>query len=203
MYNVKFLKINAYIFCHSTSYIINLCVSCYFMDNIILLTDKSRLTEIYHLRIKAWRQHGLITVDNYPNGYYDNLDEDGLHWIVLKDNLIVGSARLNIVNKPEELPCPETFKRVIQFDNHPFFFYSRLVVDPNFQGSGLSCLLDEARLNFIRAHYDIKKVVATAGIRRAKKLEQYGFKILDKVIEQDDYKCMDGLETFIIELENE
>lgn len=203
MYNVKFLKINAHIFCHSTSYIINLCVSCYFMDTLILLADKSRLKEIYHLRVRAWQQHGLITIDKYPNGYYDNLDENGFHWIVIKDNQIIASARLNILSKAEELPCPETFKRVIHFDNTPFFFYSRLVIDPAWQGNRISYLLDEARIRFIKEHPDIKKVIATAGIRRAKKLEQYGFEILDKVIEQDDYKSMDDFDTFIIQLRNE
>lgn len=173
------------------------------MDKLILLTDKSRLTEIYNLRVKAWQQHGLITYENYPNGYYDNLDESGYHWIILRDNQIIGSARLNILRKVEELPYPETFKRVIHFEDFAFFFYSRLVVDPSCQGSNISLKLDEVRLNFIKERKDIKKVIATAGIRRAKKLENFGFNIIDKVIERDDYKSMDESETYIIQLINE
>jgi hypothetical protein len=177
----------------------------YFMINFTLnmMTDKRRLNEIFHLRVKAWECFGQITNERYPHGLYDTLDEEALHWVIFSSNKIVASARLNILINPNELPCPKTFQRVIAFNHQAFYFYSRLVVHPNYQGNNFSRLLDEARISFIKHQSDIRTTIATAGLRRAKKLEQYGFKILDKVKENDDYISMDSFETYIIQMQNE
>jgi len=172
--------------------------------NPILLKEKERLIEIYKLRVKAWQSYGIITPQTYPNGYTDVLDTDGLHWVIQSENKVIGSARLNILFEPNSLPYPKTFKRVIDFDtDSPFIFYSRLVIDPEYQGNNYSALLDEARINFIKKQTGIKKIIATAGEKRAKKLKCYGFNILGKVILSDDYKSMDSMDTYIIQMKNE
>nr|WP_121271722.1 GNAT family N-acetyltransferase [Pedobacter schmidteae] len=170
----------------------------------ILLEDKSKLSEIYQLRVKAWQPHGVITAQTHPDGYFDHLDDLALHWVIEVSNKIIGAARLNILSDTNDLPCPGTFKRVVDFKaGESFVFYSRLIVDPEYQGYNMSALLDKARVDFIRQQAEIKKVIATAGERRAVKLEAYGFMVLDKVLPADDYKSMDRFDTYIIQMLNE
>jgi len=168
-----------------------------------LLTDYARLQEVFDLRVMAWQEYGQINFDKFPNGYYDNLDETGLHWIIEYDEQIIGSARLNILRHPDELPYPKTFMRVIEFSNLPFIFYSRLVIHPDYQGNNFSSLLDEVRISFIKKKTAIRNIIATAGLQRANKLKCYGFSVIDKVQSDDDYKSMDKNDTYIIQLKYE
>ena len=51
----------------------------------ILLTDKTRLKEIYQLRVLAWEHSDYSKYINrqlYPNGLTDHLDNDGFHFIM-------------------------------------------------------------------------------------------------------------------------
>lgn len=47
-----------------------------------LLDDKSRLKEIYDLRVNVWQNSGNSDVVNkhiFPNGWYDDLDDKAHH----------------------------------------------------------------------------------------------------------------------------
>lgn len=168
----------------------------------VLLTGTTRLSEIYLLRVEAWQEFDKITKATFPNGFSDELDEDGMHWVIIIEEKIIAAARLNLLNTPGQLPYPGTFKRIISFTD-TFFFYSRLVVHPSYRGNNFSTLLDHARVDFIRQQYKISLTIATAGARRAEKLQQYGFNVLDKVRSFDDYKSLDSFDTFIIQMKNE
>lgn len=80
----------------------------------ILLTDKSRLQEIYDLRIAAWENSERICSINktkFPNGWVEEIDKDAFHFVVFDDsNKIVASARISLHNSLDELPYPSAFR---------------------------------------------------------------------------------------------
>lgn len=116
-----------------------------------LLTDKSRLQEIYDLRVTAYEQSDykeFINFNLYPDGWSDFLDDNSYHWIIEDDNKIVASARLTIINHFSDIiklgnEIPET---VVPKDR-PFCLFSRLVVLNDFRGLGISRLLDQTRIS--------------------------------------------------------
>jgi len=67
-----------------------------------LLTDKTRLKEIYQLRVLAWehsRYSKYINNQLFPDGLTDHLDNDGFHFILQNDkNEIIGCNRFNILH---------------------------------------------------------------------------------------------------------
>lgn len=117
-----------------------------------LLTDTSRLPEIYNLRLNVWEHSGKSEFVNrklYPNGWYDDLDESAFHWIVVKgENKIIASARLNLFNSLEEFPYYQAVKNLSLPEIMPFAFFSRLVVHPQYRQNGLSRQLFTARTLF-------------------------------------------------------
>lgn len=117
-----------------------------------LLDDKSRLKEIYDLRVNVWQNSGNPDVVNkhiFPNGWYDDLDDKAHHWIVTnEEDKIIAAARLNIFENIEEFPYYESIKNLDIPKEGPFGFYSRLVIDPKYQGMKLSLKLVTSRLLF-------------------------------------------------------
>lgn len=117
-----------------------------------LLTDTSRLQEIYDLRLNVWEHSGKSKFVNrkfYPNGWHDHLDGSAFHWIVINDqNKIIASARLNIFNSLEEFPYFLSVKNFSLPDVMPFAFFSRLVVHPQYRQNGLSRKLYNDRTRF-------------------------------------------------------
>jgi hypothetical protein len=100
----------------------------------VILKDKSRLTEIYDLRIQAYEHSNKSVYVNrnvFPEGWKDDLDERAVHWVVEYDNTIIASARLAVLYNLDD-----TGEDIYDFelpDGRPFAYYSRLVVHPNFQ----------------------------------------------------------------------
>jgi predicted GNAT family N-acyltransferase len=117
-----------------------------------LLTDTSRLPEIYDLRLNVWEQSGKSEFVNrqlYPNGWYDQLDESAFHWSVINDqNRIIASARLNLFSSFEEFPYYLSVKNLLLPDVMPFAFFSRLVVHSHYRQNGLSRQLFSSRASF-------------------------------------------------------
>jgi hypothetical protein len=107
-----------------------------------LLTDTTRLPEIYDLRLKVWEHSGKNTFVNrqlYPNGWYDPLDDSAFQWVVINErNEIIASARLNLFNSLKEFPYFLSVKDFSLPDVMPFAFFSRLVVHPHYRQNGLS-----------------------------------------------------------------
>ena len=142
-----------------------------------LLTDKSRLPEIYNFRVSAYEQSSSVAYINrstYPHSWFDALDQEAYHWIVEDCQQIVASCRLCVLYNLQEIE--EDFQ---QFDlsRGPYAFYSRLVVAKEFRGKGLGHKMDLVRMDFIRRQ-EINLIVAWARINRLPSLYRLGFKPL-------------------------
>ena len=120
----------------------------------VLLTDKSRLPEIYNLRLNVWEHSGkneFVNRNLYPNGWYDDLDESAFHWIVINnENKIIASARLNLFATLEEFPYYLSVQNLSLPVIMPFAFFSRLVVHPLYRQNGLSRQLFTDRTLFCK-----------------------------------------------------
>src|SRR6185437_7185737 len=119
-----------------------------------VLNNRFRLQEIFDLRLHVWENSGNIEFVNrklFPNGWYDELDESAIHWVILNhQNQIVASARLNIFYSLKESPYRESINHLPFPAEVPFAFFSRLVVHPQYRQRGLSRQLYEARARFCR-----------------------------------------------------
>lgn len=118
----------------------------------ILLTDTSRLAEIYQLRLNVWEHSGKCEFVNrklYPNGWHDALDKCAFHWIIMnRQNEIIASARLNIFDSIEDFPYHASIKNFSMPCHQPFAFFSRLVVSSEYNRKGLSRKLFQSRNTF-------------------------------------------------------
>lgn len=160
-----------------------------------ILTDKSRLQEIYDLRVYAWENSpspANINRENYPNGFFDKLDETAIHWVSFDaDGKIIASARLAIINDVNELPYPQIFENVSLPAERPFLFYSRLVIHPEFRKCGLKEKFDLVRLRYqVENKYAFS--VATANPNRTKELLKYGWKDCGDVSKVEGYSYLFG-----------
>lgn len=115
-----------------------------------LLTDKDRLQEIYDLRVDVWEnseKKEFVNRQLFPNGWFDELDETAFHWAITNEqDRIIAAARLNLFDNFETFPYFEFIRHLNLPNEMPFGFYSRLVIHPDYQGLGLSILLDKSRM---------------------------------------------------------
>lgn len=158
------------------------------MDNIsepFLLKDKTRLQEIYDLRVDVWEnseKNEFVNRKIFPNGWFDDLDETAYHWVITNnENKIIAAARLNIFDSLETFPYYKFISHLNIPQYTPFGFFSRLVIHKDYQGKGLSIRLDTSRMLFCeakRVHW--LQVLATS--ERVKNLfEKLNFKIFGQV----------------------
>jgi GNAT superfamily N-acetyltransferase len=150
-----------------------------------LLTDKSRLQEIYDLRVQAWEASGQGDYINhlyFPHGWADQQDHEAVHWIIEDAGKIVASARLCILDDPKKLE--EDFTNFHLPDLRPFAFYSRLVVDRAYRGRGFSRLMDQVRINYIRSHAIPFTLAWASTKQRQEALVQLHFKELGMISHQ-------------------
>ena len=121
-----------------------------------LLTDKSRLQEIYDLRVDVWEnseKSEFVNRQLFPKGWFDDLDDTGFHLFIADDqNKIIAAARLNLFNTLNDFPYYKFISHLNIPAITPFAFYSRLVVDPSFQGNGLSAKLDFSILDLCKTN---------------------------------------------------
>lgn len=93
-----------------------------------ILTDKSRLQEIFDLRVYAWEKSPSpfnINRKTYPNGLFDKLDETAIHKVSYNEkNDIIAAERVNIIHDLNELPHPEQFANVSFPESRPFLYSS-------------------------------------------------------------------------------
>lgn len=118
----------------------------------ILLTDSSRLSEIYNFRVDVWGNYEKSAIVNrrlFPQGWKDELDDSAFHWIITnEEGKLIASARLNIFNSPEEFPYHCCTRHLSLPVEKPFAFFSRLVVLPEYRGDGRSFQLAYSRMRF-------------------------------------------------------
>lgn len=166
-----------------------------------ILVDRTRLPEIYHLRVFAWENSpspASIDRKNYPNGFFDSLDKNAVHWVSYDDSgRIIAAARLAIIQNIEDLPYPRIFDHFELPPDRPFLLYSRLVIHPDYRKSGLKEKFDSVRMRFqIDNGYPFS--IATAGPVRAKELPRYGWRELGDVSELDDSRFPFGKERSLL-----
>jgi hypothetical protein len=156
-----------------------------------ILTDHTRLDEIYRLRVLAWENSpgkDSINSTKYPDGYRDQLEEKSIHYIATNTNdEIIGAARLTVCHSLDELPYPGIFKA---YENQlpperPFLLYSRLVLHPAYRNVGLAEQFDQMRVNY-QEQQNIRFGVATAKQKRSAALVPFKFSILTTVINEND-----------------
>ena len=117
-----------------------------------LLTDKSRLREIYDLRVSVWEnsdKSGFINRQLFPNGWYDELDDEAHHWVITNEQgQIIAAARLNIFYSLDAFPYGTSIRNLNAPNTAPFGFFGRLVIHPQYQGLNLSAKLISARIKY-------------------------------------------------------
>ncbi len=161
-------------------------------SNPAVLTDFSRLDEIYKLRVFAWENSPgkkQLNSTQYAHGFRDNLEEKSVHYIsVDKNNRIIGSARLTLCMRIDDLPYPDLFKKHEQKmpPKRPFLLYSRLVIHPDFRKKGLRKEFDLVR---IRKQLDmnIPFGLVVAKPKRLLQIIPYGYKALGETHKTFDY----------------
>lgn len=142
-----------------------------------LITLDGELNYIFKLRVFVWRNsvHGhKINNENFPNGWSDELDRVSYHLAIKTElNEIIASARITIISDGKDLPYFNLFaaKTALKM---PLAFFSRLVVHPRFQNSGLSKLFDFEREKIARSNF-CKMILCTTHGRRIEKLKSLGF----------------------------
>lgn len=149
-----------------------------------LLTDNSRLQEVYYLRSYCWEHspgRDDINTRKYPNGYRDALEESSHHFISTDNSgKIIAAARLTVCTCLNDLPYAKLFEpyRKLITDAAPFLFYSRLVIHPLFRKRGLSTLFDKIRFE-MHIHTGLSLGLVTVNRKREAQLAKYGFKYVD------------------------
>lgn len=168
-----------------------------------LLTDKSRLQEIYDLRVEAWEdsdRNGSINKMKFPNGWFEEIDKEAYHFVIFDDNNKIGaSARISLHNSINELPYPDAFENFDLPVERPFAFYSRLVVSSNHRSSFFFKKLDLSRTDFLKEN-KIAFAICTCKEKRLNSLLLIGFQILGKTSVK--YLQLDNETALILLLEN-
>ena len=119
-----------------------------------LLTDLTRLPEIYALRVAAWGQSpGAQYVNSrlFPQGWFDALDTHATarHWVVEDDGRIIASARAVLLDTLEESSQADLARFALPA-GRPWGYLSRLVISPAYRGLGLAEKFDQVRMAFLR-----------------------------------------------------
>jgi len=151
----------------------------------IILSDKSRLQEIYDLRVEAWEKSenkGFVNRKLFPDGWFDDMDVDGIQLIITnEENTIVASSRLNTYNDFHNFPYYNYLKHLTLPETFPFAYYSRLVVNPAYQGKGLSKVMDSAIIDLCEVN-NVRWVMGLSNVRTEFMVNRLGFKIVGSVI---------------------
>jgi hypothetical protein len=146
-----------------------------------LLTDKSRLQEIYDLRVTAYENSPKSIYVNkhlFPNGWSDELDdrEQTYHFIIQDNRKIVASSRLAIIEDFQVIK--DLYKAFEKFNIpklRPFAYYSRLVIHQDYRKLGFVNSLDQVRMVFLEKQNNIHFTIACATPDRHEALFNLGF----------------------------
>ena len=146
-----------------------------------LLTDKSRLQEIYDLRVVAYEHSSKAVYVNrhtFPNGWFDDLDgrEQTLHWIIEDGPAIIAAARLAILYNLED--TGEEFGTFALPTERPFAYWSRLVVHPDYRRTMATRSLDAVRKAYLIDNPSIKFALCCATEDRRYAILRLGFQYI-------------------------
>lgn len=170
-----------------------------------ILTDKSRLQEVFDLRVYAWENSPSpvnINRKTYPNGLFDQLDESAIHKVSYNEtNEIIAAERVNIIHDVNELPHPEQFANVSIPKARPFLYSSRLVIHPDFRKIGIKELYDHKRLKF-QVENNFTFSLAKTFQFRTKELTKFGWQDCGEAPPVNNYPFPTGENILMIFLED-
>ncbi|PHR49177.1 MAG: hypothetical protein COA32_03765 [Fluviicola sp.] len=142
-----------------------------------ILKSVERLDEIKKLRVLAYaksKYSEFINIDSYPNGFSDKLDGRSVHFVIEKQKTIIAAARLTLVHSLSELPYSNIFSDSGIPNIKPFWFFSKMVVSPDYKGLGLRSKIDQKRFEFLNSSEYKTFALMTAKEWRKKELESKG-----------------------------
>ena len=146
-----------------------------------ILNDRSRLKEIYQLRVLAWehtKYNKYINRQLYPDGWTDHLDNNGFHFIMQNEKSeIIASSRFNVLHNLSDLPEQDLFNKFNYPEARPFGLFSRLVIHPDYRKLGLSSKFDSTMIDFCKKQ-DIFFTLAWIHHGGLEQLTSIGFKVL-------------------------
>lgn len=169
---------------------------------VTLLTDKSRLQEIYDLRVNAYEAspyHKYINRQNYPQGYSDELDplDSTFHWIVEDNNKIIGSVRAALIHNLKMLE--EDISQLNFQAETPFAYCGRTAVHPNYRSGKVMLLLDHAIKSFIAENTTIKFALCFVIPERVNAVKRLAFHSVGIIEYHWGNDTVSPLEAFIFE----
>lgn len=136
------------------------------------------LDEIYKLRVTSWGKTLFFNPEDFPNGYYDDFDLDGIQFALRYRNRIVAAGRFNIFNHDNRCPLSAIWNYLP--NNESIGFFSRLVVIPKLQGNGISKMIDEARYEYGLSN-GLDYFVACVKMWRIRSLQKRSFRVLSRI----------------------
>jgi GNAT superfamily N-acetyltransferase len=111
--------------------------------------DSKLLSEVYSLRIVAWRPHTDIHVGIVE--WIDEIDGKARHWAILRNGTPIAAVRLSLHEELRGVPSHDVYRGVFADAlPTPIASYNRMVVHPDFRGLGLSHRLDEISMETAR-----------------------------------------------------
>lgn len=149
-----------------------------------ILKDQNRLVEIYHLRVLAYekaRTKTNINFTSYPNGYFDHLEKNSLHFVCSVKNKIIAAARLTKLSSINQLPYSKAYAHIEFPPVQSFWYFSRLVVHPDFRGKNLRHQLDNIRFDYLDTELDNSYAMMTARGWRVDELIAKGCSLIGEV----------------------
>ncbi|MDB5284930.1 MAG: hypothetical protein JWO06_4005 [Bacteroidota bacterium] len=97
------------------------------------------LPAIFKLRVTCRQDQGYITPENYPDGWFDEVDDSASHFAVFEGERLIGAARINYYGKISEHYYYHYFNDLSGYpQNETVAYLSRVVVHPDFRLAGIS-----------------------------------------------------------------
>ena len=150
---------------------------------IIKVRYPEHMDEIGTLRISSWKNESGINSEFFSqSSWIDDLDSDSHHWIVVRDETVVASARMSFHYSYADIPYTNPVYESLfdQYGGLPIASINRLVVDPGSRGHGLARLLDEARVAFAIEN-GAKMITAQPLEGRVEALNRLNFNMIEKI----------------------
>lgn len=147
----------------------------------IAADDLENLDKIFRLRVTCRQEQGYITLEKYPNGWFDDSDFTAFHFAIFYRGQIIASSRLNIFDDIRFHPYFPAFAHLNKLPrSRPISYLSRIVVLPEYRKKGLSKSLVTERENF-SAKNTVMNVFADVADFQIDNFKRYGYKSIGKL----------------------
>jgi predicted GNAT family N-acyltransferase len=160
--------------------------------------SQNLLDEIAKLRQKTWQKTGYSFHRPLGDAHemcHDEVDQQANtdHVLVFNDNQLVAAGRVSYHTNVKEIKDVKYYTRFLN-ERWQYAQLGRLVVDPDFWGTGLSKIVDETRIKLARQNNAEILLVCAVGDKRRQALQKRGFEIIaiynddDDIVGQKDLK---------------